>query len=173
MLVSVTKIVARERSFENDSLACYADDSCAGTNLSTRLLLPLRMLAAAYLRWSPSSGPLFNHVPTPLGSPVAFLCFLLKEIRLLEMRSLLAAAFDISFQNNIENWNIVRCLEMWFAVQINVDVSTAGLKELWETNKWTNPLKGPATSRKDEVNILLLYTLIFSVCDYFSLLDNV
>lgn len=39
------------------SLWCYANDSCAGTNLSARLLLPLRTLAAAYLSRSPSWGP--------------------------------------------------------------------------------------------------------------------
>lgn len=48
---------------------CYANDSCAGTNLSTRLLLPLQMLAAAYLcRGPPSPGPYsdpYHHFSAP------------------------------------------------------------------------------------------------------------
>lgn len=60
----------------NDSLSlpwCYANDSCAGTNLSARLLLPLRTLAAAYLSrspsWGPYSGPYYRFSrPLPLSS---------------------------------------------------------------------------------------------------------
>lgn len=45
------------RSTKSSLLTCYASDSCAGTNLSTRSLLPLQMLAAAYLSRVPFFGP--------------------------------------------------------------------------------------------------------------------